>query len=66
MFANETIDLSGINSLGGESRDQVAKKMDFKEIGKIPYEIPSASLKPFFRRKYTTVFRYENDLLVIG
>ena len=32
--------------------------MYFEEVGTLPYEPPPSELKPFFRRKYATAFRY--------
>ena len=47
-------------------QESLAYIMEFAGVGTISYEPPPEHLKPFFRKKYKTFFRYLSQQLVIS
>ncbi len=39
--------------------------MEFPGVGVLPYEPPAEELRPFFRRKYKTFFKYVRELRTV-
>ena len=51
--------------MDNEGRSHASQFMDFPGVGVIAIEPPSEALKPFMRKKFKTLFRYEFYLVLL-